>query len=77
MHYKNGREAKNGDKVIMVPDPKYGGTPFIGILYNAVPGNDTCNGRLAPMSQNDAYANLKDCLHIEDVVVTEKEKELK
>jgi hypothetical protein len=23
MHYKNGREAKNGDKVVLIPDPKY------------------------------------------------------
>jgi hypothetical protein len=38
-----------------------------GILYNAVPGNDTCNGRLAITTQNDPYTNLADCLHADDV----------
>ena len=30
MHYKNGREAKNGDKVMLIPS---WGPPVIGILY--------------------------------------------
>ena len=32
VHYRNGREAKNGDKIIVVPSY---GAPFIGILYDA------------------------------------------
>lgn len=68
MHYKNGREAKNGDKVVIVPDPKYGGTPVVGILYDANPGNDFCNGRLALTSPSDPTPCLKDCLHVDDVV---------
>lgn len=66
MHYQNGREAKNGDKVVLLP--KYeGGTPVIGILYDATPGNDHCNGRLAPLSATDPCPNLKGCLHLDDV----------
>jgi hypothetical protein len=65
MHYKNGREAKNGDVVMFAPQ---GGVPQVGILYGAQAGNDHCNGRLAiPRHSTDPYTNLKDCLHIDDV----------
>jgi hypothetical protein len=45
MHYRNGREAKNGDKVISLAG--YGsGHPVninaVGILFDAVPGKDYC-----------------------------------
>ena len=65
MHYKNGREAKNGDKVVLIPSY---GAPIIGILYDAVAGNDTCNGRIAPTTLNDPMPNLKECLHLEDLL---------
>lgn len=65
MHYKNGREAKNGDMVVCIPE--HGGPPTVGILYNAVAGNDYCNGRIAPVGQGDACPNLKECLHFDDV----------
>lgn len=65
MHYKNGREAKNGDPVMVIP--QYG-RPVVGILYDAVAGNDYCNGRIAPTSPNDSCPNLKECLHLEDVL---------
>ena len=66
MHYKNGREAKNGDKVVVIP--QYGGAPCAGILYDAVPGNDFCNGRIALTSPSDPTANLSECLHVDDLV---------
>lgn len=66
MHYKNGREAKNGDKVMIVPQSY--GHPVVGILYDAQAGNDYCNGRLAPISNNDPYPNLKECLHLDDAI---------
>lgn len=67
MHYKNGREAKNGDKVVMFP--QYGGaTPVVGILYDAVPGNDTCNGKIAITTPSDPCPNLSECLHVSDVI---------
>lgn len=65
MHYKNGREAKNGDKVMIVVGY---GAPKIGILYDAVAGNDTCNGRLAEFTPSDAIPNLADCLHLDDAM---------
>ena len=65
MHYKNGREAKNGDKVVVFPGY---GPPVVGILYDAVPGNDYCNGRVAPIAPNDPGVNLKEALHWDDVV---------
>jgi hypothetical protein len=65
MHYKNGREARNGDKVVLVPSY---GAPVIGILYDAHAGNDFCNGKLAPIAPNDPCPNLKECLHLDDVL---------
>lgn len=70
MHYRNGREAKNGDKVISLAG--YGSGPVninaVGILYDAVPGNDFCNGSIAPMLGGMAIAAcLCDCLHYDDV----------
>lgn len=65
MHYKNGREAKNGDKVLLVP--QYG-APKIGVLYEATAGNDHCNGKLATISPNDPMPDLKECLHLDDVL---------
>ena|SRR5690348_3281858 len=65
MHYANGRPAKNGDKVVLIPS---WGTPMIGILYDAQAGNDYCNGKLAPIATNDPLPNLKECLHLDDVL---------
>ena len=65
MHYRNGREAKNGDKVILVPSY---GSPVVGILYDATAGNDYCNGKIAPTSTHDPCPNLKECLHLEDAL---------
>jgi hypothetical protein len=65
MHYKNGREAKNGDKVVLL---NASGNPIVvGILYDAVAGNDYCNGRIAPTSPGDTMPNLKECLRADDV----------
>jgi hypothetical protein len=64
MHYKNGREAKIGDKVVLINEY---GTACIGILYDAVAGQDYCNGKLAIVSPSDPCPNLKECLHIDDV----------
>lgn len=69
MHYANGREAKNGDQVVWRP-PFPGSVPVVGVLYGAVAGNDYCNGRLAVPHSTDPYPNLRECLHIEDALVT-------
>lgn len=66
MHYKNGRVAKNGDKVVLI-------SPYspaaAGILYGAVAGNNDCNGRIAATSPSDPCADLKHVLHIDDIVL--------
>lgn len=66
MHYANGRPAKNGDKVLQLG---YLGSPIVGVLYDAKPGNDYCNGTLAPMPGGQHVgACLADCVHFDDVL---------
>ena len=65
MHYRNGREAKNGDKIVKLDDK--GRVVSFGVLHSAVPGNDYCNGFIAPIQSPTDYACMVDCLHAEDV----------
>lgn len=67
MHYRNGREAKNGDEVVKLGSYK-GGAYIVshGILHDAVPGNDFCNGKIAPIP-SDTSACICDMLHVDDV----------
>lgn len=74
MHYKNGREAKNGDKVMLVDGYN---APCVGILYDATAGNDYCNGKLAVIRPNDPCPNLKECLHVDDVTEAVRRSETK
>jgi hypothetical protein len=73
MHYRNGREAKNGDRVIQL---KVNGPVIttVGVLYDATPGNDYCNGTIAPIQPTPAPACMCDCLHVDDLaaILTEK-----
>ena len=64
MHYKNGREAKNGDKVMVFPGD---GAPYDGVMYDSVAGNDFCNGKVAVISPSDPMVNLQEELHLDDV----------
>jgi hypothetical protein len=74
MHYRNGREAKNGDKVLQIGwDGKVVG---FGVLHDAVAGNDYCNGSVAPVVAPGGGACLVDCLHADDVAALLKEKGL-
>lgn len=75
MHYRNGREAKNGDKVIQLG---MDGSQVIavGVLHSAVAGNDYCNGNIAPIQPANAGACLCDCLHLDDVAALLKAKGL-
>jgi hypothetical protein len=72
MHYRNGREAKNGDKIVQL---SYEGGKVVsfGVLHDATPGNDYCNGNIAPVL-TAMGACMCDCLHIEDLaaILTEK-----
>lgn len=77
MHYRNGREAKNGDKVVSLAG--YGSVPLngVGILFDAVPGNDYCNGSIAPLLGGPVVgACLCDCLHLDDLMALLAEKGL-
>jgi hypothetical protein len=67
MHYKNGREAKNGDKVLTLAPC---GFPVVGILYDArAEAGSDCNGNImAPGSAYTQCADLKNCIHFEDVL---------
>ena len=84
MHYRNGREAKNGDKIVQlgsyyeagVTEPKVQITA-VGILFNATPGNDYCNGSIASLTGGPVQgACMCDCLHFDDLAELLKEKGL-
>lgn len=82
MHYRNGREAKNGDKVVQlsVSYTTFDHSDLVritgfGILFDARPGNDYCNGSIAPLLGGPVVgACLCDCLHVDDLaaILTEK-----
>jgi len=75
MHYRNGREAKNGDKLVSIGSD--GQIVAVGVLYDAKPGNgDYCNGTIAPTQSPQAHACLCDCLHVDDVAALLVEKGL-
>lgn len=65
MHYRNGREAKNGDKLVKLDDK--GTVVAFGVLHSAQPGNDYCNGQIAVVQSATDYACMVDCLHVDDV----------
>lgn len=79
MHYRNGREAKNGDKVVQLNGGKI---VAVGQLQNAVAGNDYCNGELVITGygpQGPAIiigACMCDCLHVDDIAAILTEKSL-
>jgi hypothetical protein len=74
MHYRNGRPAQNGDKIIQLGDS--GLVSAIGVLQDAVPGNDYCNGTIASSQPAYTTACLCDCLHLDDLAELLKEKGL-
>lgn len=66
MHFKNGREAKNGDQVVMVENE--GKLVVSGILHSASGSDNTCNGSIRQVNGQDHYANLSKCVHAEDIL---------
>jgi hypothetical protein len=74
MHYRNGREAKNGDKIVQLGSD--GQITAVGVLHSATPGNDYCNGYIAPIQNPVQGACLVDCLHVDDVAALLAEKGL-
>ena len=71
MHYRNGREAKNGDKIVQLVMGT-GRVLAAGILYDAQAGNDYCDGQVAPLPGTGAC--LADCLHVDDIEALLAEK---
>ena len=83
MHYRNGREAKNGDRIVQIGERYHadgtatkGVITGVGVLYDAKPGNDHCNGNIAPIQNPVTCACLCDCLHVDDVAAFLAEKGL-
>jgi len=73
MHYRNGREAKNGDRIVQLD--LQGKILGHGILYNATPGNDYCNGNLAPIPAQIGVC-MVDALPVDDLEAMIAEKGL-
>ena len=73
MHYRNGREARNGDKIVKLDGGK---VVSFGVLHSAVAGNDYCNGNIASIQAPNDYACIVDCLHVDDVAEILVEKGL-
>lgn len=76
MHYRNGREAKNGDEVIQLSTSAPATIVAVGVLFDALPGNDYCNGMIAPADGKATGACLIDCLHADDLAAILAEKGL-
>lgn len=76
MHYRNGREAKNGDKIVRI-NTTDGKIEAFGVLHSARPdGGNTCNGNIAIVQSTNEYACLCDCLHVDDLATILAEKGL-
>jgi len=82
MHYRNGREAKNGDKVVSFGNSGGCDVEAVGILINAVAGSDYCNGQIVTIDGcNNGTATVRgaclcDCLHADDIAAILAEKGL-
>lgn len=73
MHYRNGREAKNGDIIVSLNGGKINA---FGVLYGATPGNDYCNGSIAAVQMPQVGACMCDALHVDDLAAILAEKGL-
>ena len=66
MHYRNGREAKNGDKIVKL-SCEGGKVEAFGVLHSALSGSDYCNGNIAVIQPTNDGICMIDCLHFEDL----------
>ena len=65
MHYKNGRPALPGDKVINLT------TGHAGVLHSVNAQSETCNGHVVAITQGDHYVTISDCLHQDDIAAAD------
>lgn len=70
MHYKNGREAKVGDKIV---GKDCVGNPYCGVVIGTYPTADRCNLQVAP-ANNFLTASADECLHVDDAGLGRVEK---
>ena len=78
MHYRNGREAKNGDPIVSL-GAHNGIAESVGILRDATPGENYCNGYIQrghEPDSSDPVACMCDCLHVDDLAAILAEKGL-
>ena len=83
MHYRNGREAKNGDWIVQINEmyaddgktlvPRI---TAVGVLHGAKAGNDYCDGAIAAVQNAVTGACMCDCLHMDDIATMLTEKGL-
>lgn len=59
MHYKNGREAKEGDRVVTC-------NLTIGTLHIVNERAENYNGRVSVSDSYAPYVTISECLHIDD-----------
>ena len=67
MHYKNGREAKEGDSVIFIDE--YKKRVGVGQVWAIQPGSDSCNCQVAniiPGGVTNSCMTLGKMIHAED-----------
>jgi hypothetical protein len=76
MKYRNGREAKNGDKIVQLNSSSGGEIIAVGVLRGASLGSDDCDGSIVPIQGAASGACLCDCLHLDDVAAILAEKGL-
>lgn len=65
MHYKNGREAHDGDPVVT----KFSDKVVAGVIHSLQPAQSTCNGQIAfiiPGGTVNWCVTAGECFHAED-----------
>ena len=78
MHYRNGREAKPGDKVVQI-DGDSARIKGIGTLHAPQPGDPSGDDgalHFMPIHQRECSVSPVDCLHVDDLAELLAEKGL-
>lgn len=65
MHYKNGKEAKAGDKVIDLESGR------VGILHSPSPSATSCNAQIVPL-EDSYYVTVGECVRLDDAIAAMK-----
>lgn len=61
MHYKNGRKAQAGDRVINLT------TGETGIIHSLTAESDRCNARMTRLAEGQ-YVTIGECILLEDII---------